>query len=517
MALESFRPRWFAFVSAAVGAILCAPSLLGFGRVAASRLNEPYALWWLEPLFYRAALAADQGLPLYPPPNLEYTPPIYNPALSVVGGALISVFDAGYPGLRWFSFLCFVGLACVLSAWVWRESRSVALSLATLTLMAALQAPMRSWVTAINVDTPSLFFGFLGLLLVTSERLTNARVVGAGLCVTLGFAFKQPACLLALPALTHLLVIDRKRALWFALACGGSALVLVTALYVASDGWYWTYAFSIPLQTPKRDVNFLKAWSDLHAWSLWSLGLGSLVLSVMGPARLRAVWLPLMVSAAAMAYGGFTKDGGDRNTLLPGFVAGALCLVSLPACGSRLASSVGRFAPRLSGFVPGSLVIALALGGVWIAHRDLAGFRQDGERLHTAAAAHAERSELRFVSHPSLNRFESSLRALIAKLPQPVFVGARFFGPQGPLNTHQTGQYEGTSRTTLFDLEAQIAPRLASHHYKSLVLWSYWYDRAFTNVVNRYYKRGGKIGADPLIGLHIHVWLPRTPKTHRSE
>jgi len=515
--IDYVRQRWFAFATTAVAAILCAPSVLGFGRVAASRLNEPYALWWLEPLFYRAALASHQGLPLYPSPNLEYTPPIYNPGLNVVGGALISIFDAGYPGLRWFSFLCFVGLACVLAAWAWRESRSAALSLVTLTLVAALQAPMRNWVTAINVDTPSLCFGFLGLFLVTAERLTHARVIGAGLCVTLGFAFKQPACLLALPALTHLLSTDRKLALWFAVACGGSALALVTALYVASDGWYWTYAFSIPLQTPKRDVDFSSAWLELHRWSAISVALGPLVLTALGPKRLLAFWLPLMASAVAMAYGGFTKDGGDRNTLLPAFVAGVLCLVSLPVCAPRLSSMVGRVASRAGSYASAALVISVALGGVWIAQGDLAEFRADGERLHASRTRHATRSSSRFITHPRLSAFEESLRELIARLPQPVFVGGRFFGPRGPLNTHQTGQYEGTSRTHLFDLEAQIAPQLASHHYKSLVLWSYWHDRAFTNVVKRYYKRGDKIGADPLIGLHIHVWLPRKPKNEGRE
>ena len=510
--IDYVRQRWFAFATTAVAAILCAPSLLGFGRVAASRLNEPYALWWLEPLFYRAALASHQGLPLYPPPSLEYTPPIYNPGFSVVGGALISTFDAGYPGLRWFSFLCFVGLACVLAAWVWRESRSAALSFVTLTLVAALQAPMNNWIVAINVDTPSLCFGFLGLFLVTAERLTNARVVTAGLCITLGFAFKQPACLLVIPALTHLLVVDRKRALWFAVACGGSALALVTALHVTSDGWYWTYAISIPLQTPKSDIVFREAWLEVHPWSAACVGLGSLALTMFGPTRLRAFWLPLVVSAVAMAYGGLTKDGGDRNTLLPVLVAGVLCLALLPTCGPRLSSTLAHLTPRFAPHVPVGLATLVALGGTWIAHRDLAGFRDDGQALHAARTEHAKWSESRFVSYPVLSTFEASLRLLVASLPQPVFVGGRFPGPHGPLNTHQTGLFEGTSRTRLFDLEAQIAPRLASHHYKSLVLWSYWHDSAFTGVVKRYYRRGKKIGADPLIGLHIHVWHPREPE-----
>ena len=230
----------------------CAPSLLAFARIASSRLSENYALWWLEPLFYRAALASNQGLPLYGPPNLEYTPPIYNPGLSVVGGWLIAAFGDGYAPLRWFSFVCFVGLSLVIAWFTWRHTKCIALCIVTATLIVSLQAPMGRWITAVNVDTPSLLFGFTGLLLATRENLRRVDAIVAGLCITVGFAFKQPACLLVIPALTHLAMTDRRNALWFVIACGGSAALMMVVLLIASNGWYWTYAFAIPMQTPKR-------------------------------------------------------------------------------------------------------------------------------------------------------------------------------------------------------------------------------------------------------------------------
>lgn len=493
------RERWFSVTSTLVALWLCAPSLHAFGRIAAARLNESYALGWLEPLFYRGALAAHQGLPLYPPPSLEYTPAIYNPGLSVVGGWLIATMGEGYPALRWFSLLCFVGLAVVIAWWTWRETQSPALAIVAVTLLVSLQAPMGRWITAINVDTPGLFFGFLGLLLATRATLTPVHTIIAGLCITLGFAFKQPMCLLAIPALAHLLWTDRRQALRFAIACGGSALLLVGTLMIASDGWYWTYAVTIPFHTPKRiEPPFFATMLDKHRLATHAAIVVAPLLTVFGPARLRGFWLPLLAVAFLMAQAGFTKDGGELNALWPVYVTGGLCLSLVPIAVADIKE------PRLQSI---ALMFAIALttigGGVaaadkltWFRHRALGLERQ---AHNPKASPH---------TYPGDQRFEQKLRDTIRRLPKPVFVGARFFGPRGPLNTHQTGLYEGLVRTQLFD-PRMLEPTLQRHHYKSLLLWSYWNNKTFDRLVRRFYVRGERVGADPLIGLHVHVWLPK--------
>lgn len=499
------RTHAFAIASTLIALCLCVPSLYAFWRVAQSRLNEGYALWWLEPLFYRAALAFDQGLPLYPPPSLEYTPPIYNPGLSIVGGALIGALDDGYPTLRWFSFVCFVMLACVIAVWSWRHTRDLATSVIALTLIVSLQSQMGRWITAINTDTPSLLFGFVGVCLAACVPPKNARAswvtcasIVAGLCITLGFAFKQPACLLALPAFSVLALRDIKQAWWFALSCGGSALLMIGALWLSSDGWYWTYAFTIPTATAQRVLPDL--WlSMLRPHGLSALGgvIAAPLLTWLGPRALRGLWLPLIASTWLMAYAGFTKDGGDVNTLLPAYVAGVMCLCALPSCALPFTVSNARWQALTS-----SVLVALLVIGAGLWTRDATTWfrnRAKGLEAHTRAR----------VTYPQQARFERELQATIAKLPQPVFVGGRFFGAGGPLNTHQSGLYEGMSRTSLFDVGTLIAPRLQQHHYKSLVLWSYWHNDVFDALVSRYYKRDRKLGADPLIGLHVHVWHPR--------
>jgi hypothetical protein len=151
------------------------------------------------------------------------------------------------------------------------------------------------------------------------------------------------------------------------------------------------------------------------------------------------------------------------------------------------------------------LATGLVVIGAGMSARDgMTWFRNRAETLDREARTHPDAS-----TYPKQAGFETHLRRTIARLPKPVFVGARFFGMQGPLNAHQSALYEGTSRTRLFDLNKQLAPTLRRHHYKALVLWSYWNNKDFDRLVKRHYVKGPSLGADPVIGLHVHVWLPR--------
>lgn len=498
--IARLRAHGFAIVSALAALGLCAPSVLAFFRVAQSRLNEPYVLWWLEPLFYRSALASQQGLPLYPPPCLEYTPPIYNPGFALVGGWIVALCGEGYPALRWFSFLCFVATALVIAWWSGRETRSPAIGVLAFALVMSLQSPMGRWITAVNVDTPSLCAGMFGMWLVTRENLTRAQAIAAGLSITVAFAFKQPACLLALPALTHLAWTDRKAALWFAAACVGSALLMVLSLWIASDGWYWTYAFEIPLHTAKRDTPFVDHFLFKH-WLVASASvIAPLLLTALGPRRMRAFWLPLSLSSLVMAHAGFTKDGGDMNTLLPAYLTGVLSLCMLPSMVPAVASS-----SRGRAWASMLLIAVVVLGSGYAARHSMTWFRNRAVSLDRDA----QKPNPSPATYPKQVAFENDVRRAIAGLPKPVFVGARFFGMRGPLNAHQSALYEGTSRTQLFDLKAQLAPLLRRHHYKALVLWSYWNNKDFDRIVKRHYVKGAFLGSDPVIGLHVHVWRPR--------
>lgn len=499
------RARGFALVSTTVALAWMAPSLYAFSRVAWSRLNETYPLWWLEPLFYRSALASQQGLSLYPPPGLEHTPPIYNPGFPVVGGWVIALFGEGYPALRWFSFLCFVALTLVIAWWSARETRSPAVGVLAFGLAISLQAPMGRWITAINVDTPSIALGFVGLWLVTRERLTRAGAIAAGLLITVGFAFKQPACLLALPALTHLVWTDRKAALWFALACGGSALVMLLWLGLGSDGWYWTYAFDVPLRTEQRDTPFVRHFVAEHWLPAIASVIAPIVLTAFAPERLRGLWLPLSLATLAMAYAGFRKDGGDMNTLLPAYVTGVLCWSMLPGV------MLPPWSPQARSTLRTLAIAVVLIGGGYATHARMTWMRNRAATLELEARSGNPSTR----TYPKHAEFEARLRRTIATLPKPVFVGARFFGMQGPLNAHQSALYEGTSRTQGFDLGTQIEPTLRRHHYKALILWSYWNNDAFDRVVERHYVKDAALGPDPVIGLHVHVWLPKRARAER--
>lgn len=355
---------------------------------------------------------------------------------------------------------------------------------------------MGRWVTAINADTPSLLFGFLGLLLVTHARVTPTRAIIGGVCISLGFAFKQPVCLLAVAVLVHLAATDRRYAAWFVLACGGSALLMILALLYTSDGWYGIYAIRIPFETGKRDKPFFDALFQRHMVTAWAAVVAAPLLSLLGPARQRFFWVPLSLVTLLMAYAGFSKAGGDLNTLLPAYVTGAICLLLTPVIGKRLQSKRVQTVATLS-------VIACITVGASLAARDkLSWYRGRGKELVRLA----NKPRPPRYTYRKEARFERRIFKLVNQLPKPVFVGGRFFGPNGPLNTHQTGLYEGISRTHLFDLDAKIVPAFEQRRYKSLVLWSYWHDQTFNRLIKRYYRKSMNLGADPVIGLRVEVW-----------
>jgi len=278
--------------------------------------------------------------------------------------------------------------------------------------------------------------------------------------------------------------------------------LMVGALTIASDGWYWTYAVTLPLHTATRaKPPFFPTLLETHQLAAHAAIIVAPVLTLLGPTRLRFFWLPLSTVTLLMAHAGFTKDGGELNSLWPLYVAGVLCFSLVPIVAAGLQSLP---IPALAMTV---LVALVTIGGAAAAKDKLTWFRNRAVSLEREA----RRPNASPHTYPREQAFERTLRHTIHALPKPVFVGARFFGPRGPLNTHQTGLYEGMVRTQLFDPLTQLEPTLARHHYKSLVLWSYWHNENFDRLVQRYYVEDRALGNDPLIGLRVNVWLPKSP------
>ncbi len=501
------RWLWLAAQSLLAGAAawLCWPATHAFLRMTIGRLAEPCALWWLEPLFFRAALAAHHGTPLYGPPSLDYTPGIYNPGLAVAGGLLLSVFGDELTVVRTFSFTCLLALATLIAWWSAREAKSPAVGIVAFSLVLSTVTSMGTPLTVTNVDVPCVLFCVLACFLVAREQTDSiAATVAAAFCVVIAFAFKQPGCLIAAPIALHLLTQRPKRALLFVAVTAGLAGAMVGALLLASSGWYWTYAVKIPLHTERvPQPQLLATLLKEHRLATRAAQGMPLLLMVLGPKHTRWLWLPLAATFTLMAYLGVSKAGGGSNTLLPFYVGGVLLFVMLPQL-----TQVWR--GRRAAQVIELLLVAAVIGvGATFSNAKLEEFcRLEAGLVRASVHGRPERKLL-----APIHAFEARLRQRIQRLPKPVFVGARFFGAGWPMNTHQTPLYEGSVRTAFFDVPKSLDPVLSSHHYASMVVWDYPHDIGFKERLKRYYEPKGTIGTDPLVGLRVRIWKPR--RAHR--
>jgi len=482
---------------ALVAVSCCALPLQKFFALALGRVDEPYALWWVEPILQRAALAARQGLPLYGPPSLVYTPPVYNPGLALVGAGLFSIFDPGLPVLRAFGLGSFVALAVVLGVWTGRLTRNATIGFVAFAWMLACVGPVGSTPIFVNVDGPATLCCVLaGALVIGEPPPTRARTIAAALCVVLAFLFKQPGCLIAVPLAFYLYTRDRSMALTFVAVSGGVATLVVGGLLLASHGWYWTYAFDIPLHTRRVDKGALLLKLARRHWAeAAGLAIAPLLLTLLGPQRLRGSWLGLSAAFAAIGYVGITKDGGATNTLLASYAGGVLAFMSLPLLARRLRGARHALAAEL-------LSCAIVVGiGAAATNSGLKAFYKREVRLEGTAPKHQPNVH----EVPRFAAFEARLRKRVRRLPQPVFVGGRFFDV-GANNTHQTGLLEGSARVPVFDMHAVLEP-LQRRPYASMLVWNYKKDREFETMLKRHYRKTKSLGRDPLIGLRVEVWV----------
>ena len=493
----AFRRRMVPWFMGALALIICAQSMIAYARFASSRLLEPYAIWWLEPLFFRSAIAVYSGEPLYAPPNLDYTPAAYNPGLSVVGGLLFELVEPSLPVLRLFSFAMFGCLAALIAWWVYTESEDIIWSAVSLCLSLALCVSMRHISTAINCDTPFMFFGALGAYLAYKHPRSSVAVVASAIAVTIASLFKQPGYLL-MPALAVYLWTVRRRGAWlFTAACAAALLVPVATMVMTSGGWYLTYTVIMPLTTiGAGDPPFFHTLFDAYPLAALSF-IGCVpILTLLSTPDQRWFWAPLWVSSFAMGYLAFNKHGGDWNSLLPICWLGVLVFSLLPPLLTKRVSGDGQR------WIVQATCLAIAVTAV---HFQFEGVRRRADHLVQISKTKGKDAP----TYPADAAFEAILRRHIASSTPPVFVGARFLDLSKPLNTHQTPLYDGTFRTSQFDITEIMEADLARHRYGSMIVWDYWKDDAFKNLLRRYYRRGKKIGLDPLIGLNVYIWTPR--------
>jgi 4-amino-4-deoxy-L-arabinose transferase-like glycosyltransferase len=328
--------------------------LLRWLVIAFRRAGWPYELEWLEGVSVDHLERLMTGLPLYPPPGLDFIPFSYPPFYYAAAAPLALVTGVGFLPLRLLSIVATLGTLVVLAMLVHRETGSRSAGLAAAGLFVATYRIGGAWFDLGRVDTLFLFLLLLAqLLTVRGERTTSA--VGAGVALALAALTKQIAMVVA-PALFVAALARPRRALALTGSCALVWGASVAALHFGSGGWFTYYAFQLPQKHYEFDCapNF---WTD-DAWRPLPVLCAYAALALVGCLAVRR-WGVLARHAApvlgmCLATWILRRHcGGYENVLMPMHAALAL------ASGLLLG-----FAPRALGAraFAAPLLVALWLG-----------------------------------------------------------------------------------------------------------------------------------------------------------
>ncbi len=363
----------------ALRAVLWLLSLAGIGSflfVTLRRIGYPLELDYIEGVILDHVVRLSEGKPIYVEPSLEFIPLAYMPLFTTVSSWLARAFGPDFWQPRLVLLLSSLGVAALAFLVVRRETRSTTHALAGAAIyLFGLGIAGGHY----DVARPDSFMLFLAMAGLTVLRLTTSArgAAAAGLLLATAFFAKQHAAWLALAALAHVAVNDRKRLLPFAVAVVGGCAGGYALLSAWLGPWFTFYTWDVPtgwsqvspgrLQTylgdrlvgtmgPLAFAAVLSLFVLERPWhgpaGLWTwTGLGALctgVMATLDPGSFQHTFIPTIVALAVA--GPIFVDRLSRRMADTGFLPPAraealgtllLCLQFLP-----LVYDVGEQAPR---------------------------------------------------------------------------------------------------------------------------------------------------------------------------
>lgn len=332
---------------------------------------------WMEGGMLVSAMRARDGLPLYGLPADDYIPYIYPPLHAWLLGALAHVFPLGYELGRTVSIVC-TGVAAL--ALVFGAARARAgwlLSLACVGLFASAWAAGGTFYDLVRTD--SLSIALLGWALVLGAEPSRGATVASGLLLALAFTAKQHAAMLGIPMLiaiwrTH----GRLRALQFAAASVGPALMFVAAMSISTGGTFLNWMVMVPA-AHGQEASRAFPGAPVLVWSAFPIASSAALLALPLWGR-RPYWPGVALTTLIVVALMRGHTGGFINVLIPAFWVSAL----LPAI------AVGAAADRAAALpwarAAGALVVAAQLVTFQVDREKFSSAREEGKSFAEAWA-----------------------------------------------------------------------------------------------------------------------------------
>ena len=339
-------------LAGAVAVVAAVPVVRGVTEAMLVRRTFNGDIEWMEGALLVSALRAKQGLPLYDLPADDYIPFIYPPLHAWLLGTLGQVFPLGYELGRTVSMVCTLVAVAALVFGARRAGASWLLALASGGLFVQTWAAGGTFYDLVRTDALSLARASWALVL---GSLPSARAtVASGLLLAVAFTAKQHVALLGIPmllAIGH--AHGRKRALQFAAASAGPALLFLLGMGIATRGSFLAWLVLVP-GAHGQSLSRLFPLAQIEVWKALPITTTAVLLCV-AVFRRRAYWAGVALTTLLIVSLMRGHTGGFVNVLIPAFWVSAL----LPAVVVGALAERPAFAPWARIGAP--LLVALQL------------------------------------------------------------------------------------------------------------------------------------------------------------
>jgi len=342
---------------------VAAAAIVNVACAMARRVGYPYDLEWMEGGMLCHALRLVQGEPIYAEPSARFVSFAYTPLYPAVLSLLAPLFGLGYAPARAVSIVAAAAALVFLYSFVRRAGGSRGVALGAAALPAAAFGPTGAWYDLARID--SLFLGLLAAAVWVGwwARRTRGGPVAAAFLMTAAFFAKQTALPFAVALGVALLATSRRAAAAYALTLAVFGGGLLTWLGLASDGWFWVYAFGLHRHHPFATVD--AAVAPLRLFLLVAPAAFVLV-GALARTRTPVVLYGTGLAAAGVLASslGAGTEWSYHNALIPG-------VYFLAIAAGLAAAELEAGAPVFAALSLAAAVAAAPGGLVWLAARVL--------------------------------------------------------------------------------------------------------------------------------------------------
>ena len=329
------------------------------------RIFYPYDLDFIENGILMGAARFVRGQSLYIAPQAEFTPHVYMPLYTWLGGLLFRLFGVGYVPLRGLSFLAVMVSTGLIFFVGKRESKQVWAGLLCAGLFLGGYRITGFWYELARVDSLFVVLSVAGLAAGSySSKNRRELILAAGL-MALAFLTKQTAIIFGVGLALYLAIIWKRHSLWYAIPFIFLTSIPALILNFGSEGWFFYYVFGIAGINPielSRLANFVGYELLIVMGGLSIMAVITVVLCYKQSGFAGVwqqpwfIWIGLAIIISAM---GRASVGGNLNNRMAAYTL--LCLAPALLIGQLEALPV-RIRHKLTVAIASLVLLQFAMG-----------------------------------------------------------------------------------------------------------------------------------------------------------